>query len=92
MSYSVRIKQSVERGMKPEQAVKAARTPIFFKRLPAVLGQLRAWPVEGLLSASASVHSAILQTRLNPELAEAYANRCVLALARSARAMQARAN
>jgi DNA polymerase-3 subunit delta len=84
------LRQSIERGTKPEQVVKAARPPIFFKRQSAILGYLRIWPVDGLLAGSSSVYAAIIQTRLNPELAEAHANRALLALSRNARALKTR--
>ena len=88
----IELRQSVDRGMRVEQAVKASRPPIFFKRQAHVQAQLELWTTEALLSASSSIGLAVLQTRLFPALAESVANRNLLAISRTARAVRSRAN
>jgi DNA polymerase III subunit delta len=94
-SHVVRLidcRRGVDRGTRVEQAVKSARPPFFFKRQPAVQSQLKAWEMESLLAAAASLGAAILQIRLNPYLGDSLANRALLAVARSARAHRLRLN
>ncbi len=86
----IEYRQKVDRGLEIEQVVKSARPPIFFKRQPAIVGQLRTWTSEALLSAAASLSAATQQSRLNSGLAASLANRALLAMARSSRAARAR--
>ena len=68
--------------MQPDQVLRSARPPVFFKRQPKVQAQLRAWPLDELVKAGATLGTAVLQARLNAPLAEALAGRCLLSLAR----------
>lgn len=73
---------AIERGLQPDQVLRSARPPVFFKRQPKVQAQLRAWPLDELVKAGATLGTAVLQARLNAPLAEALAGRCLLSLAR----------
>lgn len=87
-SHAVRLQEfklGVEGGQSAEQLVRAARPTVFFKRVPAVLGQLRIWELQGLLEAAAALASAILQTRQQSAIAGAAVNRALLAVARNGR-------
>ncbi|MBC8038664.1 MAG: DNA polymerase III subunit delta [Rhizobiales bacterium] len=88
----IELRQSVERGMGVEQAVRSARPPVFFKRQATMQNQLAAWTSEDLLAAAASLHGAICQERLNAGLAESLANRSLLAVARMSRSFRVRMN
>lgn len=84
------LRMVMARGMRAEQVVKSARPPIFFKRHAKVLSQLRVWDLEALLGASATLHAAVQQTRLNAALSLSLANRALLGVARSARMARTR--
>ena len=86
----IEYRQKIDQGLGIEQVVKSARPPIFFKRQPAIMGQLRTWTSETLLSAAVSLSAAIQQSRLNSGLAASLANRALLATARSSRAARER--
>jgi DNA polymerase-3 subunit delta len=73
-------------GRNAEQVLRGARPPVFFKRQASIGRQLKLWNERDLLSAGASVGSAILQTRQYAELEDAIASRTFLSLARTARA------
>ncbi len=88
----VELRLSVDRGMRLEQAIRSTRPPVFFKRQPALGSQLAMWTLESLLSAAASLQSAVLQERVNAGLSESLANRALLAVARMARSIRARTN
>ena len=77
----------VAAGDAPQQVVRAARPPVFFKRHPAMIRQLNLWPLPALERADASLYEATEQSRLKPDLAAQIAERCLLSLGlRAARA------
>ena len=82
------FKIDIDKGQPAEALLRAQRPPIFFKRHAAIQAQLRIWDLDSLLAAGATVSASILQMRQYPALAEAIANRALLALARNARALQ----
>jgi hypothetical protein len=57
--------------------------------MPAVQLQLGLWPLANLMRASTTLAAPVAQARLNAALAEAIANRAVLAVARNSRALAA---
>jgi DNA polymerase-3 subunit delta len=73
----------------PEAAMRSARPPVFYKRQPSHLRQLRLWPSDRLDAAAATVFEAILQTRRFAQLDRVIAERAVLALAMRAQRMRA---
>ncbi len=83
------LRLAIDAGSRMEQVLRGARPPIFFKRMPAFQLQLGLWPLANLMQASTTLAAAVTQARLNASLAEAIANRAVLAVARNARALAA---
>jgi DNA polymerase-3 subunit delta len=79
---------AIDRGAHAAQILKQARPPVFFKRQPAVQAQLRAWSVSDLVTAGSTLNANVLAARHNAALAEAIAGRCLLSLARKARALR----
>jgi DNA polymerase III subunit delta len=79
---------AIDRGAQPAQILKQARPPVFFKRQPAVQSQLRAWSLSDLVTAGSTLNANVLAARRNAALAEAIAGRCLLSLARKARALR----
>ena len=64
----------------PDQAVRSARPPIFYKRLSHHVQQLRTWSPERIQAAANSVFEAILLTRHLNHLDRVIAERAFLAL------------
>lgn len=83
------LRVAIDAGTRVEQALRGARPPIFFKRMPSVQLQLTIWPLANLLQAAATLSTAVTQARLEAPLAEAIAGRAVLAVARNGRALAA---
>lgn len=79
---------AIDRGAQAEQLLKQARPPVFFKRQRAVQAQLRAWGLSDLVTAGGTLNANVLAARRNAALAEAIAGRCLLSLARKARALR----
>ena len=79
---------AIDRGASPDQVLKSARPPVFFKRQRILLTQLRAWSLSDLVGAGSTLGSTILAARQNSGLAEAIAGRCLLSLARKALALR----
>jgi DNA polymerase-3 subunit delta len=79
---------AIDRGAQAEQLLKQARPPVFFRRHLAILGQLRAWSLSDLVTAGSTLSANVLAARRNAALAEAIAGRCLLSLARKARALR----
>jgi DNA polymerase-3 subunit delta len=79
---------AIDRGAQAEQLLKQARPPVFFKRQRAVQAQLRAWSLSDLVTAGGTLNANVLAARRNAALAEAIAGRCLLSLARKARALR----
>lgn len=86
------LKLDVERGMRVDDALRAAKPPVFFKRHEAVRLQLRIWDLAALLTAASTLSSCTLQMRRSPALAETLASRTLLAVARNGRALHAALN
>ncbi len=82
------LKVEIDRGQRPDQVLRGAKPPIFFKRQSTIQNQLRVWDMQSLLSAGSTLSASVLQMRQYPALADAIANRTLLALARNARARQ----
>jgi DNA polymerase-3 subunit delta len=79
------LRIEIDAGKSPEEAVRAARPPIFFKKAGGVVRQLRLWDIDALVAAGASVAQATRASRSGSELDEAITGRTLLALARTAR-------
>ncbi|MFO0994306.1 MAG: DNA polymerase III subunit delta [Hyphomicrobiales bacterium] len=84
------MRLQVDSGRRSEDIVRGARPQIFFKRQAGMIRQLGAWDLDGLGAAGKALGAATLQMRGEPELAEAIAHRCLLALARRARGTRLR--
>jgi len=80
-----RMRIAVEDGQSTTSAVESARPPIHFRRKPAIDAALRVWTAAKLADAMQALGDALLQTRLQPNLAEAIAQRSLLTLATAAR-------
>lgn len=80
-----RMRVAVEDGQSVSGVVEGVRPPIHFRRKPAIETALRAWTSSKLLDAMQSLGDALLQTRLQPNLAEAVAQRALMTLAAAAR-------
>lgn len=80
-----RMRIAVEDGQSTTSVVEAARPPIHFRRKPAIETALRAWTAAKLEGAMQALADALLQTRLQPSLAEAIAQRSLMTLATAAR-------
>ena len=79
------LRAEMERGSTAEGAIGAAKPPIFFKRKPALLNQLRKFSMKDLLEIQEAFSSAIFQSRRLADLGEATINRTLLSIARLAR-------
>lgn len=79
---------AIDRGAQAEQVLKQARPPVFFKRQKVIQPQLRVWGLSDLVQASGTLGAAVLAARSNAGMAEAIAGRCLLSLARKARALR----
>lgn len=82
------LRRDIERGMSPDQAVRSARPPIFFKLQEPMMDELRTWQLESLLGVAASLAGAVRDGRSNPGLASAIAGRALLSVARKARQLR----
>ena len=79
------LRAEMERGSTAESVIAAAKPPIFFKRKPALLNQLRKFSMKDLLEIQEAFSSAIFQSRKLADLGEATINRTLLSIARLAR-------
>ena len=84
------MRVQMDGGRRSEDVVRGARPQIFFKRQTGMIRQLGAWDLEGLGAAGSALGAATLQMRGEPDLSEAIAHRCLLALARRARGTRLR--
>lgn len=82
------LKVEIDRGQRPDQVLRAAKPPIFFKRHSTLQSQLRLWDMTALFQAGSTLQAAVLQMRQHAGIADAIANRTLLSLARNARARQ----
>jgi DNA polymerase-3 subunit delta len=73
-----------------ETAFRNARPMFFFARKGLISSQVRLWDLDALLQAQTTIAGAVLQTRDYAALEEAITSRCLLALARQARALRLR--
>jgi DNA polymerase-3 subunit delta len=80
-----RIRIAVEDGQSVTGAVEGARPPIHFRRKPAIETALRAWTTAKLGDAMNALADALLETRKQPGLAEAIAQRALMTIATAAR-------
>jgi DNA polymerase III subunit delta len=80
-----RMRIAVEDGGSVGAAVEGARPPIHFRRKLAIEAALRAWTAPRLADAMTALAEALLQTRLQANLAEAIAQRALMTLATAAR-------
>jgi DNA polymerase-3 subunit delta len=80
-----RMRIAVEDGQSVMGAVEGARPPIHFRRKNAVSAALQAWTAAKLLNAMTALSDALLQTRLQANLAETIAHRSLMTLATAAR-------
>ncbi len=87
ISHLVRLQELrsvIDGGTSADTAVRGARPPIFFKRQPAVISQLRKFDAPELMSMQQSLAAATFQTRTNADLGDAITSRALLSLARLA--------
>ena len=75
---------AVASGRTPDQAMKALRPPVFFKRGAAFLGQLSAWSADRLGGALEMLTEAEIDCKSTGIPAEAACRRALLAIARRA--------
>lgn len=80
-----RMRAAIDDGQSITGAVEGARPPIHFKRKPAIETALRVWTGAKLLDAMSALADALLQTRLQSNLAETIAHRTLMTLATAAR-------
>jgi DNA polymerase III subunit delta len=74
------------RGQPPEQAMRALRPPVFYKRLPAFRAQLRQWAPERLVQAMELLTQAELDCKSTGMPAETICARTLMRVAQAARA------
>ena len=79
------LRAEIERGSSVESAIASARPPIFFKRKPALISQLRRFSMIDLIEIQEAFSAAIFQSRKMADLAEATVNRTILSIGRLAR-------
>jgi DNA polymerase-3 subunit delta len=80
-----RMRLAVEEGRSIGQVVEAAQPPVHFRRKPLFETALKAWTAERLARVMAQLAEAALEVRRQPSLADAIAQRAVLAIASAAR-------
>ncbi len=73
---------AMEKGVPADQAMRAAKPPIFFKRQDRIRTQLRSWNVGELTAAGATLGAGVLAVRENAALGQAIASRTLLSVAR----------
>lgn len=74
------LRQAVESGVRPAEAVAAARPPVFFSRRRAVEGALSRWTSATIERALLRVAHAIASGRRRPDLALAFSRQCLIAI------------
>ena len=80
-----RMRLSVEGGGSVGQVVETAQPPVHFRRKPFLEAALKAWTAERLERVMSQLAEAALEVRRQPNLADAIAQRTVLAVASAAR-------
>lgn len=85
-----RVRLAVEEGVAPADAMKAARPPVFFRRVGAFTRALGLWSSAGLMAAMAALSDAERACKRTGAPDTALARNAVLALARRAAAAKGR--
>src|SRR5581483_1100625 len=80
-----RLRLMMDEGASAASAVEGARPPLHFRRKPLVEVALKAWTSARLLRVMQQLADAVLETRKQPALAGAVAQRTLLAIAVNAR-------
>ncbi len=80
-----KFRLTVEDGKSVTQVVESAQPPVHFRRKPLVEAALKAWTADRLVRVMAQLAEAVLETRRQPNLADAIAQRAVLSIASAAR-------
>jgi DNA polymerase III subunit delta len=75
----------IDAGASPDQVMNEARPPVHFSRRTLVEAALKAWTSARLERAMAQLADAVLETRRQPALAEAVAQRALMSIAGAAR-------
>jgi DNA polymerase-3 subunit delta len=86
-SHIARLQQfrgAMDRGRSQEDAIRASKPPLFFKRHDPIRRQLRLWDQKSLAAAGTTLAGAVRATREQPALDHAITSRALLALTRSA--------
>lgn len=80
-----KMRLALDDGARAEEAMMRTPPPVHFSRQPLVATALRAWSAPRLVRAMQQLADAALETRRQPALAQALAQRTLLALAMTAR-------
>ena len=80
-----KMRLALDDGARAEEAMMRTPPPVHFSRQPLVATALRAWSAPRLVRAMQQLADAALETRRQPALAQALAQRALLALAMTAR-------
>ena len=80
-----RLRLAVDDGTSPAGAVEGARPPLHFRRKALVEAALKAWSSDRLLRVMQQLSDAVLETRRQPALAGAIAQRTLMSIAVNAR-------
>lgn len=85
LSQLHRLRLAVEAGQSAASVIESVRPPMHFRRKPLIEAALKNWSSDRLLAAMQQLARAVLDTRRQPVLADAIAQRCLMALAMTAR-------
>ena len=80
-----KLQQAIQSGKASDLSIKAARPPIYFKRIDPIKRQLMRWPLPALQKACETLLSAVSLSRKNPGLEEAICERALISLSGIAR-------
>lgn len=80
------LRMEMQRGVNADTALRNAKPPIFFKRKPAMMKQLRNLELEDLLVIQEHIQAATLQARKLASLSESINARALLTITRLCRA------
>ena len=80
-----RLRLTIELGSSVTNAVESMRPPVHFRRRPLIEAALNAWTGERLAQTMAHLAHAVLETRRQPNLADAIAQRVLMSAAATAR-------
>lgn len=79
------LRNEVDQGRNPHEAIKSASPPIFFKRQPKIERQLVMWPLPKIEAALEILNDAVLKTRQMPFVTDALAERALMDVAMMAK-------